>query len=62
MYAHRWAWTLAHGPIPLGMVLLHTCDNPRCSNVEHLALGTYAENSADMMTKGRTRGHSIPLD
>ncbi len=34
---------------------MHSCDNPRCVNVEHLRLGTQIENIADMVTKGRTR-------
>lgn len=49
--AHRFAYTLVHGEIPEGVVLLHTCDNPRC--VVHLKPGTQAENLADMRQKGR---------
>lgn len=51
--AHRWAWMLAHGPIPDGMVVMHTCDNPPCVNELHLRLGTQAENVADMRAKNR---------
>ena len=53
LYAHRVAWTLAKGAIPNGMILLHTCDVPLCCNVEHLRLGTHADNIADMHAKGR---------
>jgi hypothetical protein len=53
MLAHRVAWIVAHGPIPRGMYVLHRCDNRPCCNVEHLWLGTHAENAADMVAKGR---------
>lgn len=53
--AHRIAFSLVHGPIPFGMVVMHTCDNPRCVNVDHLKLGTQAENVADMVNKGRQK-------
>lgn len=51
--AHRRAWELAHGPIPVGMDVLHRCDNPPCENPEHLFLGTAKDNMADARAKGR---------
>ena len=51
--AHRLAWELANGPIPDGLCVCHTCDNPPCCNVGHLFLGTTAENVADKIAKGR---------
>lgn len=51
--AHREAWEKVHGPIPPGMVVMHLCDVPSCINVDHLRLGTQAENLADMRAKGR---------
>lgn len=51
---HRVAWELEHGPIPEGMVIMHTCDNPRCIRVSHLKLGTQADNMRDKRDKGRS--------
>ena len=50
----RWVWEQVNGPIPDGMVIMHTCDNPPCFLLDHLRLGTKAENSADMRDKGRS--------
>jgi len=55
VYLHRLAWEDAHGPIPAGMFVCHRCDNPPCYNVEHLFLGTAADNNRDMYAKGRGR-------
>lgn len=50
---HRAFFEETFGEIPNGMVVMHTCDNPRCFNIEHLKLGTPKENSEDMVSKGR---------
>lgn len=54
---HCIAWTLVHGEIPPGRFVLHRCDVPNCINVDHLFLGTIADNNADRDRKGR----HIPL-
>lgn len=51
--AHRLAYTRQVGPIPEGLVLMHSCDNRMCINPEHLTPGTHQENLADRDAKGR---------
>jgi hypothetical protein len=52
--AHRVAWEREHGPIPDGLLCLHHCDNPPCTEVRHLWLGTPSDNMRDKSAKGRT--------
>jgi HNH endonuclease len=49
--AHRLAWTLARGPVPEGLVVRHRCDEPLCVAIDHLELGTSAENNWDALER-----------
>ena len=60
-YVHRVVWMHHHGPIPTGVGVLHHCDNPPCVTIEHMFLGTPADNARDRNQKGRqARGEGHP--
>lgn len=51
----RIMWRETFGPIPSGMSVLHSCDNPPCVNPMHLFLGTQKDNVMDAIRKGRMK-------
>lgn len=51
--AHRVSWEFTHGELPVGVDVLHKCDNPPCCNPAHLFIGTDADNVADKCSKNR---------
>ncbi|KKN68479.1 hypothetical protein LCGC14_0451150 [marine sediment metagenome] len=53
--AHRISWWIHNGKIPKGSFVLHTCDNPICTNPRHLFLGNNSINLLDMFAKRRAR-------
>lgn len=53
-FSHRISYALAHGPIPDGMLILHSCDTPACVNPAHLRPGTQQENLAERSARKRT--------
>ena len=59
--AHRISYEAFIGPVPDGLHLLHSCDNPGCINPAHLRPGTVKENVADRESRRRrsVRGEQI---
>ena len=41
--------------IPIGMSILHSCDNTLCANPAHLSVGTHKQNMQDMFARGRAK-------
>lgn len=50
VYAHRFAYELFHGKIPIGLVIDHLCRTPLCVNPLHLEAVTNREN---VVVRGR---------
>jgi phage N-6-adenine-methyltransferase len=51
--AHRHSYELFKGPIPEGMLVTHSCDNPPCVNPRHLSIGTPQSNMNEKVARGR---------
>lgn len=54
-YAHRFIYQMLNGLVlPWSTVVRHKCDNPCCVRPDHLEHGSFADNSADMVARGRS--------
>lgn len=58
--AHRASYMIHCGEIPIGLNVLHSCDNTLCVNPKHLFLGTQQNNVDDCIAKGRFRAGTNP--
>lgn len=59
-YAHRVAWQEANGASILpGYLIMHSCDNRKCCNPDHMSLGTTSDNIKDMHNKGRSHWQGV---
>lgn len=52
-YVHRLMFEAAHGPVPEGHEVAHTCDVRNCVRPSHLVAMTHEGNVNDMVTKER---------
>ena len=58
--AHRVAYAEAHGAIPEGFDVHHSCETPLCVNPEHLVALPHGEHRRRHATKTHClRGHSL---
>ncbi len=62
-FGYRLVYELANGPIPSQrhihpkkkLLVMHSCDNRKCINPEHLKLGTQKENMQHAAKNGRLK-------
>ena len=57
---HRVVWELHNNDSAQGLVVRHTCDNPKCINPKHLVIGTAQDNVKDRDTRNRTHRKITP--
>lgn len=60
--AHRKAYERVHGPVPKGLVVMHSCANRLCVNVDHLSVGTQHENRMEMVRRGVSGEQKISFE
>ena len=50
---HRVVWEITNDKSATGLVVRHTCDNPRCVNPAHLEIGSHTDNMLDRTRRER---------
>lgn len=56
--AHRFIYEQLFGELLPTELVLHDCDRRNCIEPSHLFIGSAAENSEDMVNKGRSRNQT----
>lgn len=51
----RLMYAAHHGPFDPWLDVRHSCDNPACVNIDHLSLGTRADNMRDSVDRRRSK-------
>lgn len=60
--AHRVSWMLHNNQqVPSDLFVLHSCDNPECTNPRHLRIGTKSDNMQDMYDRARQGKRNLPI-
>jgi hypothetical protein len=59
VFAHRWAYIYAKGPVPEGLELDHLCRVRSCVNPDHLEAVTHQENIRRSEAGDRSKHQSI---
>lgn len=50
--AHRFSYSLHKGDIPKRGLILHSCDNKKCVNPDHLSIGNHSKNLKEAWDRG----------
>lgn len=50
--AHRFAYILSEGKVPLNLMVCHKCNNPLCVRPDHLYMGSGSDNVQDAIISG----------
>jgi hypothetical protein len=60
--AHRWAYERVNGPIPVGLVIDHICNQPSCVNPNHLEVATRGHNVLREGSKAPSRVNALKTE